>query len=651
MNNVSKYPHLFQPLVIGKQVFRNRIFSAPTGYLDLTPEALPTAATAAYYERRARGGAAAVTLGECSISDHARGSGLSMFLGNPASLGVLCSITNAVRKHGAVCSAELQHWGKFAGFSFPDRQCYGPIECEASMGSFRSAVKHAFPMTEEQIEDIIVQYGKAAAFAKQCGFNMLMIHAAHGWLLPQFMSPTNTRKDQWGGSFENRMRLPIAVLKEIRRTVGPGFPLELRMSGAEACEGGYDAEYGIRIAETLQDYVDIIHVSAGHHMEAFSTMEPSMFAPNAMNLKYAAEIKKHVTRALVATVGGINEPEEMEDIIASGKADLVEMARPLLADPDLPNKMRTGREGEIRKCLRCMNCFSRLMATRQFYCAVNPEVGRELELKYALPPAQTKKVLVIGGGPGGLEAALTCAENGHQVILCEQSPRLGGALRCEQAVPFKSLTMEYLDLQARRAAEHPNIELRLSTRVTPEYARSIQADAIICAVGAKPFLPPIEGIENAVTGEDVFRDIRKAGSHVVIMGAGLVGCELGLYLAQNGRTVDIVEMAPDINTGGNFLHVSCLRDYMAKEDMTFHFNTRAVKVTSDGLVGETADGGTVTFPADTVICAVGMTPLREEAFAFHDCAPLFYQVGDCLTPANLCDAVSDAYAAARDVGR
>ena len=651
MSNASKYPHLFQPLVIGKQVFRNRIFSAPTGYLDLTPESFPTSATAAYYERRARGGVAAVTLGECSIHKDARGGSASMYLGNPASVGVLCSITNAVRKHGAVCSAEIQHWGKYAKFSYPGEQCYGPVECEATMGAFSPVKKHILPMSEEQIEEIIHQYGQAAAFAKKCGFNMLMIHSAHGWLLPQFMSPTNNREDQWGGSFENRMRLPIAVLKEVHRAVGPGFPLELRMSGTEACEGGYDIDYGVKIAEVLQDYVDIIHVSAGHHMNAFSTMEPSMFAPDQMNVKYAAEVKKHVTNALVATVGAINEPDGMEEIVASGKADIVEMARPLLADPDLVNKMREGREGEIRKCLRCMTCFSRLMATKQFYCAVNPEVGRELELKYALPPAQPKKVLVIGGGPGGMQAALTCSENGHHVILCEASSQLGGALRCEQAVPFKRLTMDYLDLQARRIEHDPNIELRLGVTVTPAYAKSVEADAIICAVGAKPFLPNLPGISTALTGEDAFRDISKVGRHAVIMGAGLVGCELGLYLAQNGRKVDIVEMAPAINTGGNFLHVDCLKDYMAKEDITLHFNTKAVEITSSGLVGEAEDGARVDFPADTVICAVGMTPLREEAFAFWDCAPRFYQIGDCLTPANICDAVSDAYAIARDISR
>lgn len=652
MTNVSKYPHLLSPFTIGKQVFKNRIFSSPTGYLDLTPEALPTAATTAYYERRARGGAAAVTLGEFSVNYNARSVETSIYLGNPFSVGILCSITNAIRKHGAVASCELQHWGKYATWNFPGQpQVYGPVECEASMGAFAEDRRHVLPMSEEQIEEVIGWFGEAAAFAKRCGFNMLMIHGAHGWLLPQFMSPDNDRADKWGGSFENRMRFPIAVLESVRKAVGPGFPLEIRMSGAECYDGGYDLEYGVEIAKALQDHVDILHISAGDHMHAFSTMEPSMFGPDAMNLKYAAEIKKHVENALVATVGAHNVPEAMEEILATGQADIIEMARPLLADPDLPIKIREGREDEIRKCMRCMTCFSRLMATQQFYCACNPEVGRELDLKHALPPAQPKKVLVVGGGVGGMQVALTAAENGHTVILCEKSDRLGGALRCEEAVPFKKRTMEYLDLQERLVKKNPAIEVRLGVEATPEYVEEQGVDAVVVALGAKPAVPPIPGIEKAISGEEAFRSLDKIGRNVVIMGAGLVGLELGLYLAQNGRHVEVVEMLPGVSDGGNFLHVACLMDYLAPEDVTLHFNTKVVEVGDGSLVGEDADGKRVEFAADTVVCAAGMKPLREEAFAYNASAPLFYQIGDCLAPANICDAVSDAFAIARDIGR
>ncbi len=651
MNGHDKYPHALAPFTIGKQVFRNHIFSSPTGYLDITVESFPTEATAAYYERRARGGVAAVTIGETSVAANARGGNTSMYLGDPRALGAYCALTSAVRKHGAVCSAEIQHWGKFANFVFPDKQCYGPVEGEASMGAFAPVSKHVLPMSQEQIEEIIKQYSEAAAYAKAVGFNMVTVHAAHGWLLPQFMSPSNDRKDEWGGSFENRMRLPIAVLEAVRKSVGPGFPIEMRMSGAECCEGGYDADYGIAIAKVLQDYVDILHISAGHHMHAFSTMEPSLFAPNMMNVHYAAEIKKNVQNALVATVGGINEPDDIEEIIASGKADIVEMARPLLADPDLVNKMSEGRGEDVRKCLRCMTCFSSLMHTRQFHCAVNPEVGHEHALRAAIPPAEPKKVLVIGGGPGGMQAAITASKNGHSVVLCEKGDRLGGALLCEEKVPFKHLTMDYLHQQARRVMDDPNIEVRLGVDATPEYARAQQADAIICAVGAKPAKPPVPGIELAMTGEDAFANIDAVGKNVVIMGAGLVGCELALYLAQNGRHVDVVEMLDGISDGGNFLHVTCMKDYMAKKDITLHFNMTVEKIGEFGLTARASDDQVEEFAADTVICAAGMVPLRDEAYEFSACAPIFRQLGDCYLPTNIHNAVTDAYFAARDIGR
>ena len=259
-------------------------------------------------------------------------------------------------------------------------------------------------MNEEFIEYTIGKFAKAAAFAKSCGFGMVVIHGGHGWLLSQFLSPTlNTRKDRWGGpAIENRARLAVAICDAIRKAVGPHFPIEIRISGSEVYPGGYGIDEGIAIAKQLDGHVDLIHVSAGSHEveEVFTVTHPSMFLPDGVNVKYAAEIKKHV-KTPVATVGALGDPALMEEIIASGKADVVEIARGLIADPDIPIKARTGRTGEIRKCLRCLQCFSTLINVGQFYCSINPESGRELEMKSDLPAAHKKKVLIAGGGCRG----------------------------------------------------------------------------------------------------------------------------------------------------------------------------------------------------------------------------------------------------------
>jgi 2,4-dienoyl-CoA reductase-like NADH-dependent reductase (Old Yellow Enzyme family)/thioredoxin reductase len=647
MNGAEKYPHLFRPIVLGGQVFRNRIFASPTGHQDLTLEGFTTPASWAYYERKARGGVASVTVGECIVSETGKGADWHIALDNRLAYHSLRSLTDAVKRHGSVVSAELVHWGKFANcMPGNPKPAYGPVESE-----YRGKPTRAF--TDEMIEEVIEQFANAAAFAKQCGFTMVMIHAAHGWLFSQFMSPfTNTRRDKWGGSFENRMRLPIAICDAIRQRVGRDFPIEFRMSGTEAMENGYDIDYGVKIARALDGHVDLIQVSAGHHMEvdAFSVMCPSMFRDDECNVAFAAEIKRHV-HTPVATVGAINDPAHMEEIIASGKADVVELGRAILCDPDLPHKIRENREDEIKRCLRCMSCFSSLIRAGQYWCAINPESGRELEFKYDLPKAEPKKVLVIGGGIGGMEAALACAGRGHEVILCEKSGRLGGKLLCEERVPFKKHLMEYLKLQERNIKKNPGIELRMNMEVTPEMAKSLCVDAIICSIGSQPVVPAIPGIEKAHAVEDIFPDIGSAGKKALIIGAGLAGCELGIYLAMNGTNVEIVEMTDMISDGGNFLHAQSMGTFLRTYAIPIHFNTKVLEVTEGGLVCEGPDGSKKTYEADTVVYAVGQIPLQEEAFALSSCAPRFYQIGDCNTVRNIEAATNTAFTIAHDIGR
>ena len=433
-----KYPHLCAPITLGRVTFRNRMFAAPIGGTDITADCCVGPRTPAFYELRAKGGAASVTASELVV--HPATDASHMFhldLKTPGCLASWTWVADAISRQGAVPSVELSHSGQYAGTYLVDKDKkkglsqYGPSDWVRPDGISVKA------LTLDQIDDIVKAYGETAALAKRAGFQMVMVHAGHGWLINQFLSPAfNHRQDQYGGSFENRIRFARRVLQSVRDAVGSGFPIELRMSGSELFEGGYDLQGGVEIAKALEDLVDLIHVSAGSYQFGFFDTHPSMFSDHGCNVYLAAEIKKHV-KVPVATIGGLNDPAQMEQIIASGMADVVEMGRAILADPELPMKVMSNRDEEIVRCLRCFTCMAERPTTGTRRCTVNPLIGRECEGLELVPAAKSKKVYVAGGGVAGMEAALTAARRGHQVTLFEKSDALGGILKSEQAIPFK----------------------------------------------------------------------------------------------------------------------------------------------------------------------------------------------------------------------
>jgi len=654
------YPELFRPILIGSTLFRNRIFSAPTGHPDVTIEGNFSEDVTSYYERKAMGGAACVTLGEAIVdSRYGKRHPFQVSLDCRHSIHSLAKIADAIRRHGAVASIELQHSGMKAtpGLDTPG-VCkgadiiYGPSACEHEGHP-------VVEMPEEIIYEIIDKYANAAAQVQEAGFGMVTIHAGHGWLLNQFMSPlVNKRTDRWGGSAENRARFTVEVCDAIHKKCGRGFPVEVRISASEVVEGGYTVEEGAAFAKALERHADIIHCSVGcginvaEGYRTFPITHPSMFFSDGPNVKYAAEVKKHLPNTPVATVGALDDPALMEEILASGKADIVEMARGLICDPDFPNKVRDGREAEIIRCMRCMTCFSSLKSRGAFWCALNPMTNRERPLgRLAQLPVSPKKVLVAGGGVAGMQAALTAAENGHQVILCEKSGRLGGHIRCEENVPFKKHLGEYIAQQERRVAE-AGIDVRLNTEVTPEYAKSLGADAVIAALGARAFKPPIPGIDgkNVLCADDAYRNPAQVGDSAVILGGGLVGMELAIYLTSLGKKAEVVEMAPAFNPGFNFLHGQCVSIKLREEGIPCHFSTRAESIDEGGVHCSTPEGEQY-FAADTVIYAVGQKPLTAETIALSDCAARFYPVGDCAAPRTIADANMEARTVALDIGR
>lgn len=645
MKSIERYPNLLKPIRLGDTIFRNRIFSAPTGLYDLTPERAPTADFIAYFERKARGGAASVNIGECYTDDYSHPNGgyevihLNERKYNYTALGKLA---DSISRYGAVPTIELQKPGMA---TMPDGT---EVLLSADEGFCR--FRPELPckcLTEDEILEIIDAYASAAVYAKNRGFGMVMVHAGHGWLLHQFFSPyTNHRTDSWGGSTENRARFAVAVIDEIHKRCGKGFPVEIRISGSEAFEGGYDISYGVEIAKQLEGHADLIHVSVGNLFaeESMHYTHPGIFQEGGMNVKYAAEIKKHI-KTPVATIGGLSDPDQLEEIIASGKADVVEMARGLICEPDLAVKLRTGREKEVRKCLRCFNCVGADYVHGRLFCAINPSSGKEREISAANPPKFRRKVLVAGGGISGMEAAVSASERGHEVVLCEKTDQLGGILLCERDVPFKKRVGEYIEHQ-KYMLDKLGVEVHLNTPVTPEVVDRIAPDALIVAVGAEPYVPTIPGIEaeNVFTAARIFEAPETARGKTVILGAGRTGIELAIYLRGLGTDVEIVEMAEeDPMISGQYR--SKINEYCLK----VRYRTKAVEISSDGVRCSSPDGE-VEIPADTVVLALGMKPLWDAAEALSGFAGEFYQIGDCRQSRNIFAATGEAWTVAQNIG-
>lgn len=646
-----KYPNLCKPIKIGNVTYRNRMFGTPLGATDITADCCIGPKSTAFYELRAKGGAATVTVSELVVHPETDASHmLHLDLSTPGSLAGFAYTADAIRRHGAIPSVELSHSGQYAGTYLTDKNKkdglaqYGPSEGTRPDG------RPVKPLTKEQIKDIVAAYGNAAALAKRAGFEMVMVHGGHGWLVNQFLSPLfNKRTDEYGGSRENRVRFAQEVLDSVRAAVGPGFPIEFRLSGSEFVENGYDLDEAIEIAKLLESRIDLLHVTAGTYQGTFDMTHPSMFEEHGRNVYLAAEIKKHVS-VPVATLGGLNDPAQMEEIIASGKADIVEMGRALLADHELPRKVMSNRDDEIVRCLRCFVCMAERPVTATRRCAVNPLIGREMDGMEVLPARKSKKVMVVGAGPGGLKAAVTAAQRGHQVVLCEMTDAVGGILKSEQAIKFK-YEMYQLGESLKVQAEKEGVEIRLNTEVTREYIENENPDAVIIAVGSAPIVPPLPGIDgdNVVVVNNYYLEKEKVKDSVVVLGGGLAGCEAAVHLAQEGKKVTIVEMRDDVAIDANIRHRPILMKHLGLNNVKICTGYRGLKVTEEGLVCINPAGEEELVAGETIICAVGQRSRADVVDGLRGSAPYVATIGDCVRPANITAAVYQGYHAALDI--
>lgn len=646
-----KYPNLCKPITIGNVTFRNRMFGSPMGGTDITADCTIGPKSTAFYELRAKGGAASVTVSEVVVHPETEASHMyHLDLGTVDSLASFTYTADAIRRHGAIASVELSHSGQYAGTYLTDKNKKQGLAQWGPSPGVRPDGREVKELSQELIDDIVAAYGRCAGLAKRAGYEMIMVHGGHGWLINQFFSPYfNRRTDKYGGTLENRVRFAQEVLDSVREAVGSGFPIEFRMSGSELFEGGYDLTEGIGIAKLIESRVDLLHVSAGTYQTGFGITHPSMFLPHGSNVYLAAEIKKHVS-VPVATVGGLNDPAQMEEIISSGQADVVEMARALLADPELPRKVMSNRDEDIIKCLRCFTCMAERAETSTRRCTVNPLIGREMDGTEIYPSPNPRKVLVAGGGPGGLYAALTAAKRGHKVILCEKADEVGGILRGEQAIPFK-YEMYELGVTLGKLAKDAGVEIRLNTPVTKEYAEKENVDALIIAAGSAAIVPPIPGLngDNVVIVNNYYLEQDRVSDSVVVLGGGLAGCEAAIHLAQEGKTVHLVEMRAELAPDANIRHRPIMLKEIEKNNIQVHLGFKGLCVTQEGVVCADQNGEEHLVPGTSVICALGQRPRRNVVDELIDCAPYVAQIGDCVKASTITTAIYQGYHAALDI--
>ena len=634
------FPHLFTPGKIGSLTLKNRIMKAPQSSGMSNMDGTVSERLVRYYRQQAAGGAGMIIVEYAYVDDiGAKSAHCHLGISNNEHIPGLAWLAENIREQGAVPAIQIEHCGrqKFLGtqpICAPSAIPWPKLWDQYGV----QAVPHV--LTIEEIQDIVHAFGDAALRAKQAGFELVEIHGAHGYLLTNFFSPTtNHRTDLYGGSLENRMRIYVEIVRDVRKKVGPDFPVTIRLSGTDYEPDGFPIEDTIELAKVLEkEGIDAFHISGGDHHTMIHQVSP--MAIDVCHNVWAAEAIKKVVHVPVIASGSITLPEYAEEIIASGKGDFVGLGRPLWADPEWPLKAMEDRPEDIRPCIRCNEgCLERTFFNfKAITCAVNPTISREGELDLK-PAAKPRKIAVVGGGPAGMEAARVCKLRGHEVTLFEEK-ELGGLLH-EASVPeFKSdirPLCKYLITQIEKLG------------IPVEHKKATAADlagydAVICATGSRPILPGVPGIDKpgVMDALEVLNGARKLEGRIAVIGGGLVGTETALHLAEQGMHTTLVEMLPKIMNGVAATDQLAYSERIAKADMEVCTGTRLVSI-GDGEITVSDHTGTHTIPADSVIIAIGLK--AQDSLYGELCAQgkEAYLVGDAVHPGKIFDAFHTAY--------
>ena len=637
------YVKLFEPGKIGSLELKNRIVMPAMGcsLAESTGEA--GARMIKYYADRARGGAGLIITEITRVDDETGvGTPNQLSVTNTHVISQLHRLVEAVHAYDTKLFVQLHHPGN----QTPSRLIGGKQPVSASDVTCKVIGEQPRALETEEVEAMVKKFVTGAVIAQKAGVDGVEIHAAHGYLVSQFLSPlTNKRTDKYGGSFEGRLRFITEIIMGIRAYCGPKFPISVRMNGNDYLPGGLEDEDGIRIAQYLEKLgVNCINVSCGMYDSGSTIIEPSYYA-EGWKKHLGANIRKAVSIPVIA-VDAIKHPSVAEQMLEEGNCDFVGIARGFLADADWGLKAKCGNEKVLRKCLGCMECFRILNDGLPLGCTVNPVLGREFEWgdEKLVKNGEGKTVAVVGGGPAGMEAALTLAKRGFKVVLFEKSGKLGGTANLAAIPPNKGLLNELVDTMAAQI-EEAGVEVYLNTPGTLEVINAAGAEAVFLATGGKPVCPNLPGIERAVTAEDVLAGKAEVkGENVVVVGGGVTGLETAETLAKDHK-VTVVEMLDKV--GGNLYPSIVL--HLAQEIMkaggTIAKGKALVEVLEDKVcVKDTKTEELAALPADTVVLAMGVRSERPE---FAELSKVFGDnlilVGDADRTGQIYDALHTAH--------
>ena len=640
----NKYQLVFQPLKLRNMTLKNRIMFTPFVPCLVDSEGFPAPEMMDFVRMQARTGVCNIVMGSIVDPDRKMCCHADVNFLEDKFIPGLSLLADEAHKYGSKISYEVCHSGR--GWS----PSMGPLVSEPSTGENDIPPVESIcnAMTREDMDWMKERFVSTSKRALKAGFDEIFLHVGHNNLLGAFMSPlTNHRTDEYGGSLENRLRFPIEITKALREAIGPNVPIEVRVSAEERTPNGATMRECITFLSLVEELVDMAHFSMGNvfHYDSRVCTSPMYTMEHKQNVRYSA-LAKQILHMPVVVVGNIWTLQDAEDILAAGQADVVGFCRSLLADPELIIKSAAGQEEDVRPCLKCMDGCGRIFHGLPARCAVNPELGYEREVRLQKPAARSMNVMVIGGGPAGMQAAQTLRQRGHQVTLYEKSGRLGGLLHDAGAVSFKNLLRDYLAYMIR-ATEKCGAKIVLNTEVTKELVEREKPDAVFVATGSTFLRPGINGIDgkNVHMLREVENGDVPVGKKLVICGGGLSGVESAVDFARRGHDVTVIDMIPTEKfciSLFDFAYEALFHE-VEKSGVKLQGSSKILSFTDSGVVVD-HDGVEETLTCDDVIIALGLKPENKLGWELYADDPMHtFIIGDAYEVKNIRNATRTAY--------